>query len=255
MHELAFDEHGSQVRWTDVPGRLPARVFVHGLGGTGAATFGNVATDPRLGNHRSIVVDLPGHGHSDRPDDWPYSIDGHAGAIAAVCDAAGVTGIDLVGHSLGGDIAIAVAAGRPGLVGRLVICEANLDPLPPASDAPRFSQRIVAQGEARFVGAGYAELLATVQLWRPTLRLASPVAVFRSALHLNADVRPTRRELFSGLRIPRTFVVGELGEPLVDAAGLRAAGVRVAVIPGAGHVMMRDAPDAFVDVLVEALTA
>jgi pimeloyl-ACP methyl ester carboxylesterase len=255
MHEVAFDARGSKVRWTDVPGRLPARVFVHGLGGTGAAIFGDIATDARLGGNRAIVVDLPGHGLSDRPDDWAYSIDGHADAIAAVCAAAGVTAVDLVGHSLGADISVAVAARHPGLVARLVICEANLDPLPASPDAPRFSQRIVAQGEEPFLAAGYAELLATVPAWRPMLRLAAPVAVFRSARELNADVRPTRRALLYGLRVPRTFVLGELGEQLLDADGLVAAGVRLAIIPGAGHMMMHDAPAAFLEVLVEALAA
>lgn len=253
MHEVAFDAQGSMVRWTDVPGSLPARVFVHGLGGTGAATFGEVATDPRLGGHRSIVVDLPGHGHSDRPDAWGYSLDDHAAAISGLCAAAGLTTVDLVGHSLGADISIVVAARNPGLVGRLVVCEANLDPLPALPDGERFSQRIVAQGEDRFVATGYDEILATVPAWRPTLRLASPRAVFRSARELLSGTRPTMRELFYGLPIPRTFILGDAGEPLLDAEGLRASGAKLAVIPGAGHVMMRDAPREFTDALVAAL--
>jgi pimeloyl-ACP methyl ester carboxylesterase len=253
MHEVVFDAQGSMARWTDVPGALPARVFVHGLGGTGAATFGEVATDPRLGGRRSIVIDLPGHGRSDRPDAWGYSLDDHAAVISAVCAAAGVTTIDLVGHSLGADISIVVAARNPGLVGRLVICEANLDPLPAASDGERFSQRIVAQGEERFIATGYEEILATVPAWRPTLRLASRRAVFRSSRELIAGTRPTMRELFCALPIPRTFIRGEMGEPLLDADGLQASGARLVVIAGAGHMMMRDAPDSFLDALVAAL--
>lgn len=253
MHERAFDAQGSMVRWTDVPGSVPARVFVHGLGGTGAATFGEVATDPRLGGHRSILIDLPGHGHSDRPDGWAYSLDDHAAVISAVCAAANVSTVDLVGHSLGADISIVVAARNPGLVGRLVICEANLDPLPATPDGERFSQRIVAQGEERFVATGYDEVLATVPTWRPTLRLASPLAVFRSARELIAGTRPTMRRLLYDLSIPRTFIRGAAGEPLLDADGLQASGAGLVVIPGAGHMMMRDAPDAFLAALVAAL--
>jgi pimeloyl-ACP methyl ester carboxylesterase len=46
---------------------------------------------------------------------------------------------------------------------------------------------------------------------------------------------------------------GEQGEPLVDAEGLQAAGVRVVTIPDAGHVMMEDQPEAFVAALALSL--
>jgi len=61
------------------------------------------------------------------------------------------------------------------------------------------------------------------------------------------------REVFTGLGIPRTFIVGDAGEPLVDAAGLEASGVRVVTIAGAGHMMMTDQPDDFVGALEAAL--
>ena len=38
-HSTAFDGHGSQVRWSEIAGESPARVFIHGLGGTGEAPF------------------------------------------------------------------------------------------------------------------------------------------------------------------------------------------------------------------------
>lgn len=253
MHETPFDAHGSMVRWLESPGRDPARVFVHGLGGTGAGAFGEVASDGRLSGNRILVLDLPGHGHSDRPQDWAYGVEDHAAAVARVCAAAGVTGVDLIGHSLGGDIAIVAAARNPGLAGRLVICEANLDPLPAMADGPRFSQRIVAQGEPRFVAVGYDELIATVPSWRPTLRLAAAHAVFRSAARLIAGTTPTMRELFRALDLPRTFIRGDRGEPLIDAEGLVAAGVRIEVIDDAGHVMMSDAPEGFLAALLRAL--
>ncbi|HXG26352.1 MAG TPA: hypothetical protein VNL94_05815 [Candidatus Binatia bacterium] len=56
MHELTVDARGSVVRWTEVPGRDSARVFVDGLGGTSAPTFWDVATHPRLGGHRTLLV-------------------------------------------------------------------------------------------------------------------------------------------------------------------------------------------------------
>jgi pimeloyl-ACP methyl ester carboxylesterase len=253
MREVAFDRDGSMVRWMDLPGRLPARVFVHGLGSTGAWVFGEVAPDPRLGGHRSIVIDLPGFGLSDRPGDWGYRLDDHAGAVAAACAAAGVAEVDLIGHSLGGDVAVVVAARQPGLVRRLVISEANLDPLPATASGERASQRIAAQGEAAFLADGYEQLLADWPTWRPTLRLASPIAVFRSARGLVDGTSPTMRELFYRLEIPRTFISGGEGEPLRDPEGMVASGVRLEVIAGAGHMVMDDDLDGYVSAVARAL--
>ncbi|MBI2780575.1 MAG: alpha/beta hydrolase [Chloroflexi bacterium] len=255
MHEVEFDGHGSVVRWAEIPGRSPARVFVHGLGSSGTWVYGDVALDPRLGGHRSLVVDLPGYGHSDRPVDWSYSLEDHAGVIAAICAARGLAGIDLVGHSLGGDISIIVTARNPGLVGRLVISEANLDPLPASPHGDRESQRIVAQGEGAFVAHGYAALQGAAPRWAPTLRLASPTAIFRSARSLLAGTTPTTRELFYAAPMPRTFLHGDRGEPLLDVEGLLASGVRVGTIPNAGHMVMEDAPEAYADALAKALVA
>jgi pimeloyl-ACP methyl ester carboxylesterase len=253
MHETELQGRGWFVRWTEVPGRPPARVFVHGLGCVAGAIYMGVAGHPALGGHRSIVIDLPGHGLSDRPHDWGYSLEDHADAVAAVCVDAGVDGIDLVGHSLGGDISITLAGRYPGLAGRLVIAEANLDPIPKTSTGERASQRIAAQSEESFVDTGYAELLDAVPSWAPMLRLCDPRAVHRSAVRLVTGTRPTMRAVFTGLDIPRTFIVADAGEPLVDAAGLEAAGVRLVTIAGAGHMMMQDQPAAFVEAIAAAL--
>jgi pimeloyl-ACP methyl ester carboxylesterase len=252
IRETPFDRHGSRVRWTERSGPLPARVFVHGLGGNGEAILGAVADDPALGQHRSILIDLPGHGASDRPEDFSYSLDAHAAAVAAVCSTAGVDGVDLIGHSLGADVSIVAAYRYPGLVGRLVISEANLDPLP-ASNSGRASQAIRLQPEAEFVATGYDRLVAENPGWAGTLRQCSPLAIHRSAVGLTTGTTPTMREMFVSLEMPRTFIHGDRGEPLLDADGLRAAGIQVITIPNAGHMMMRDNPPAYLDAVATAL--
>jgi pimeloyl-ACP methyl ester carboxylesterase len=250
-NSIEFDAHASLVRWSDVAGSEPARVFLHGLGGTGSAAFGLIVGNPRLGGHRTLVVDLPGHGSSDRPGDWDYSLESFAEVVARVIEAAGLDQVDLVGHSMGGSIAIVLAARYPELVGRLVVAEGNLDPLPP-SPVGLGSQRISYQREDAFVGSGFEALLAANPEWAPTMRQCDPRAVHRSAVGIVTGTRPTMRELFVTLPIPRTFIRGEHGEDLVDPAGLEAAGVRIVMIPGAGHVMMADNPSAFVAALLDA---
>lgn len=252
MHETSFDGHGSKIRWTELPGTLPARVYVHGLGGSGEAIFGEVARHPAIAGHRSILLDLPGHGASDRPRDYPYTLEDLADAVADVCRVAGVRGVDLVGHSLGADTSIVVAARHPELVGRLVISEANLDPMP-ASLTGRGSQAIRSQTEDQFVMTGFQALLEANDHWARTLRHCDPVAIHRCAVGLTTGTTPTMRAMFVAQRIPRTFIKGDHGEPLLDGAGLEAAGVRVVTIPDAGHMMMMDNAPAFMAALVDGL--
>ncbi len=254
MYSAAFDNHGSQIRWSELPGIKPARVFIHGLGGNGEAIFGDAARHRSVAGHRSLLIDLPGHGASDRPSDFSYSLDAHAAAVVAVCRAAEVDGIDLVGHSLGADISVVIAGLNPGLVRRLVISEGNLDPLP-ASLTGRASQAIRWQSEDGFVGSGYRRLLDENPGWAPTLRLCDPRTIHRSSVRLTVGTIPTVRALFVGLPIPRMFIKGDRGEPLLDEEGLEAAGVRVVTIPDAGHMMMFDNPTAYVAALGDGLAA
>src|SRR5262245_45070355 len=141
VRETSFDRHGSMVRWDDLPGAGVPMVLLHGLGGTGQSVFGGLLRRPELAGRRLIVVDLPGHGRSDRPGDYAYSLESFAEAVGRVLDDAGLDAIDLVGHSMGGSVAITLAAAQPHRVRRLVISEANLDPLEP-SPSGLGSQRI-----------------------------------------------------------------------------------------------------------------
>ena len=84
-------------------------MYVHGLGAASAVYHAHVAARPELAGRRSLFVDLPGHGISDRPQDFGYTLEGHADALAAALDAAGVTGAELVAHSMGGPVAIVLA--------------------------------------------------------------------------------------------------------------------------------------------------
>lgn len=253
MRSLAFGPTGSEIRWSEIPGRLPAQVFLHGLGGTGAATFGHIAGHPAFGGHRSLVIDLPGHGLSDRPIDFDYRLESFADVIASVLASERLGHVDVVGHSLGGSIAIVLAATYPGLARRLVVAEANLDPLPPSPDGLG-SQRISAQTEEEFVESGYDALLLRAPTMAPTLRLCDARAVHRSAVGIVTGTRPTMRELFVRLTISRTFIRGERGEELADPAGLEAAGVRIVTLPDVGHSMTVDTPEAFVEAVGGALT-
>ena len=70
--------------------------------------------------HRIVRVDLRGHGRSEKPRDG-YSMEEQADFVAAGVRRAGVRDATIVGHSMGGAVAIAFAERHPGLAARVMI--------------------------------------------------------------------------------------------------------------------------------------
>jgi len=252
MREVVVGPGSAKMRWVERPGDEPVRVYVHGLGASNAY-FAEIAADPGLGAKRSLLVDLLGFGLSDRPARFGYTLEEHADALAAVLDAAGVAGATVIGHSMGGSVAIVLAARRPDLVGSLVVVEPNLDPLPTAP-GQLDSSGIAHYAEQDFVDRGYNRTLALVgDTWRATMRLCDPLALHRSAVGLVAGTVPTMRELLVRLDIPRTYVEGARSTQVPRKDELITAGVRHVVVPGAGHNVMIDNPGGFVEILAPIL--
>jgi pimeloyl-ACP methyl ester carboxylesterase len=83
-------------------------VFLHGLGGS-QSTWQVVLSD-LVDQHQTCSIDLPGHGLSDKAIDADYTIAGLADAITQAITALKLTRPILVGHSLGGAVALRIAA-------------------------------------------------------------------------------------------------------------------------------------------------
>jgi pimeloyl-ACP methyl ester carboxylesterase len=77
--------------------------------------------------HRVVAVDLLGHGGSEKPDSG-YSIPDQANLVAEAMARLGVSHATVVGHSLGGGVAVALAEQSPALVARLVIIDSRASP-------------------------------------------------------------------------------------------------------------------------------
>ncbi|MEV4520617.1 alpha/beta fold hydrolase [Micromonospora tulbaghiae] len=102
-----------------ISGDGPPVVLLHGIGRTlddFTALHTALARD-----HLVLAVDLPGHGGS-APLDGPHTLPALAAAVARFLDAAGVTGpAHLVGNSLGGAVAMRLAADAPRRVASLAL--------------------------------------------------------------------------------------------------------------------------------------
>ncbi|MFD8804147.1 alpha/beta fold hydrolase [Streptomyces sp. NPDC059597] len=254
MRHAAVTPHGDLMRWVELPGRDAPRVYVHGLGASSPAYFTETAVHPLLAGHRSLLIDLLGHGISDRPADFDYSLESHADALAAALTSAGVSGAELIAHSMGGSVATVLAARHPGLVSRLVLIDANLDPITPVPGAPG-SSGITAFSEREFLDGGWEKARDTAgPHWWATMRLADPTALHRSAVQLTRGTTPTMRELLLRLPIPRTFLFPEADGPFPGTEGLEEAGVRVVAVPDCGHNIMLDNPEVFARETAAALT-
>ncbi|MGW0632363.1 alpha/beta fold hydrolase [Streptomyces sp. NPDC002758] len=244
MKQAEFDGKGNCIRWTETPGAEPARVYVHGLGSVSAVYHAHVAARPELAGRRSLFVDLPGHGISDRPEHFGYTLEENADALAVALDAAALGGAELIAHSMGGAVALVLAHRRPDLVSRLVLTEANLDAFPPPAAG---SSGIASYEEDEFVESAHARVLDKVgPLWAATMRLADPRALHRTAVGLVRGSDPVMRTILEELTIDRVYLQGELSGELAGRERLEAVGVRVVTVSAAGHNVMFDNPDTFV---------
>ena len=111
------------------PGGAPAILLIHGLTDNGmcwvrVADALRESSDP---NHSDgpngydvIMPDTRGHGLSDKPESG-YSVEERAADVAGLIDALGLDRPVLMGHSLGGQVATAIAALYPDKVGAVIL--------------------------------------------------------------------------------------------------------------------------------------
>lgn len=121
------DVPGARLHVRDFPARQPgagtdgpAILMVHGLAGQ-LAHFTYGVTGRLEGRHRLVAVDRPGSGYSPRDDTTPADLRTQAAALAGLIDSLGLERPLVVGHSLGGALALALALEHPGKVGALAL--------------------------------------------------------------------------------------------------------------------------------------
>jgi pyruvate dehydrogenase E2 component (dihydrolipoamide acetyltransferase) len=119
---------GKRLRYLELgKGDGPPIVFIHGFGADLNTWMFN---QPALAEkHRTVALDLSGHGGSTKTMDFALDAAGFGTDIDHVLTALGIDRVHLVGHSMGGAIAIAFAVARPARVASLtLIAPAGLGP-------------------------------------------------------------------------------------------------------------------------------
>jgi pimeloyl-ACP methyl ester carboxylesterase len=115
-------------------------VLLHGGLQTIDLSFGPLL-EPLAAGRQVIAVELQGHGHT-ADTGRPMRIEGLAGDVVALLDHLGIAQADLLGFSLGGLVACAVALGAPARVGKLVLASADAHRPPGRESAPLGEDRL-----------------------------------------------------------------------------------------------------------------
>lgn len=231
--------------------RLPI-LFVHSLAGNGGQWA--LQLDHLRRRRRAVSLDLRGHGESDPADDGDYSIAGLAADVEAVADQLGMRRFVLGGHSLGSAVAIEYASRHPERVAGLLLVDPNGD-----------LTRMPGDQKDAFLGPIRQDPLAELASYYRQLVVGGDADAARWVLE---DLRLTHEDA-----IPRALE-SSLDYKVVDALG-KYPGPKLAVVsdmnnlpyslhrvvpqltarmmPGTGHWLMMDRPEAFNRIVDEFL--
>lgn len=238
-------------------------LLIHGLAGSSLTEWYQVA--PKLAtDHRVILVDYRGHGLSARSD-LRFEVAEAADDLVGVLDALEVNQVDVVGYSMGGVIAQALALRNPGRVRKLVL----MATFATHSKGYKWLRRIGAmltRGWERITGFGTSEVRSGYLIARGAVRRRHARWMWRETLR--RDVESGAQATLALLRFDSRDWVGKLNvdtmvviptadflvpvswqHELADAI----ADAKVVEVEGAGHELVWTHADRVADELREFL--
>lgn len=251
----------------------PPLVFLHGVLGS-HQVWARLAEE-MSGTHHVVAPDLFGHGMSAKPM-GDYSLGGHAGVVRDLLDSLGLREVTLVGHSLGGGIAMEFTYLFPDRVRGLVLVasgglgrEVNLLLRAPTMPGAELLLPMVASGFARRQGNALARGLKMLgvkgstdvaEAWHGFEQLADGagrrafLATIRSVVGPDGQ-RVSAVELLPRLQVPTLVVWGDR-DRMIPLSHARAAvekmpDARLVVFEKAGHFPHLDAPERFAELMRE----
>jgi pimeloyl-ACP methyl ester carboxylesterase len=230
---------GDNTIYTEVVGKGSPVVLIHGLAGSTRWWSRNVKALAR--NHEVHTVDLVGFGRSAG---GRFVLAEAAGIVAEWMRRRGLQHASVVGHSMGGHIAVDLAAAHPELVSRLVLVDAALNfsgaPTPKLSDVSKTLPYLP-----------FAMMLPVIL---PDAARAGLPTLARATMQIaRVDMRPVIEKVRA-----RTLIVWGANDPCVPLSmGYELARMMpcetLAVIKHAGHIPQWEQPLAFNGVVSQFL--
>jgi pimeloyl-ACP methyl ester carboxylesterase len=260
--------------WVRSGGSGPAVVLVHGFGDTGEM-WGPMAA--RLArSHTVIVPDLRGMGRSSHAAAG-YDKKSQAGDIRAVVEKLGQDRTAVVGHDIGTMVAYAYAARYPAKVSKLVVMDAPVPGVAPWDQivltpalwhfnfGGKNAERLVAGRERIYLDRFWNEFAGDPAKIDEATRAyytrlyAQPVAMKAAFAQFNTiashDVADNRASSKVKLTMPVLAIGGEksFGANMAVVMRNAATNVKEAVVPGAGHWLMEESPEATIKLVDDFL--
>jgi 2-succinyl-6-hydroxy-2,4-cyclohexadiene-1-carboxylate synthase len=216
---------------------------------------------------RVIAIDLVGHGGSEAPRDRAaYSADGQATAVHHALDALGVRHAAIIGHSMGGLVATALAESAPQLVERVVVSDTPAAPgmvaLPALGNAVCWPVLGAAMDRLRALDAvdkpslqtGFAADFPVPELAYRSLKRMTHNALCDAKTAAAINEQRAVADRLAGLGKPVLVLWGEhdvLTPTRANVDRYRAAGLPPVVIAGSGHSPIVEKPAEFLSAIDE----
>jgi 3-oxoadipate enol-lactonase len=256
MGTFTFD--GLAVNYLDEGAGDQAVVFVHGFPFTASMWEPQIPVAVEAGR-RAVAPDLPGFGRSAVPADRSaYTIDRYADLVAALTGELGLGRVVLVGLSMGGYIALAVARRHPEVLAGLVLADTRADPDTPAGRQARSDQQALV--EERGDVTPLVDGLLTRVLAEAGPRHAEVGAMLGDMMRSTAPAgwigaleamkqRRDQTDLLPAIAVPTLVVVGKSDAiapvDVAEAMANAIPGAQFEVVPEAGHVANLENPEVF----------
>ena len=223
--------------------------------------------------NRVIAFDRPGFGYSDRPRTKSWSADRQGELLAQALTALGITSAVIVGHSIGTQIALAMALDHPSVANRLVLLsgyyypETRMD----AMLATPTTWPVVGDIYRYTVGPLVASAMASTAVKamfapeEPEARFSSefPIALISRPVQLGASAgdaaqmmatAATQSSRYGELKMPVAIMAGaedKIVDPDGHAVRLHGdvAGSSLQILPRTGHMVHHTHPDQVIEAI------
>ena len=258
--ELTINGESSYVYTAGKPldSELPAVVFIHGAD-LDHSCWGLQSRWFAHHGYCTLAVDLPGHGRSGGAP--LASIEAMSAWIVALLDAAGISCAALIGHSMGSLVALETAAAHPARASALALL-GHASPMPvsdslldAAKNDEAAAQRMInvwshsARGQ---IGGCAVPGMWLMGMNQRLMERGAPGLLFTDLSACNAYAPGLARA--AKVACPTLILCGgadQMTPPKATQEIARAlSGSRRVVLPGAGHAMMAEQPDAVLDALI-----